>query len=504
MLQRSSLFKLQQHQPIKTNSETVIQSVIFTASMLFSSMCFAQSMSFQQAEINILKDSYSTQANQALEQASRLEAEAIKGIGLPRVDLNVRAYAFHNEVDVPLGALKNNLEQSLSNGVNNKIDEWQSSNPNLGGLADPLRDSLNQTIHDGIGLIPDSSQVVLEDQVIRPTVSVMMPLYTGGLTTSAKELANIKAQRSQLTSKQQQDVQRFELIQAYFNVQLQQQLTASSQFNLNSMHKHYNNALKLEQQGFISKGQRMQFEVARNNAERIDQNTRASYKASLFQLNNLLQSSQITELSTPLFVNATQNLALNNLLKSFPEHSALIQKMQMDTQLANVNVHVQSAAKKPSIFAFGEYSLDDKQNWIVGIGARYNLFSGIDKNKNVQAAELQRYASQLMTERTKQEIENVIYKSYSEVTTAQQSAQLLQQNLKAAQENLRIQELSFKEDMGTATQVIDAQNALSGLKSETALNAYKYVMSLATLLQSHGSIDQFQTYINQPNTRYIR
>ena len=270
------------------------------------------------------------------------------------------------------------------------------------------------------------------------------------------------------------------------------------------MHKHYNNALKLEQQGFISKGQRMQFEVARNNAERTDQNTRASYKASLFQLNNLLQSSQITELSTPLFVNATQNLALNNLLKSFPEHSALIQKMQMDTQLANVNVHVQNATKKPSVFAFGEYSLDNKQNWIVGIGARYNLFSGIDKNKNVQAAELQRYASQLMTERTKQEIENVIYKSYSEVTTAQQSAQLLQQNLKAAQENLRIQELSFKEDMGTATQVIDAQNALSGLKSETALNAYKYVMSLATLLQSHGSIDQFQTYINQPNTRYIR
>lgn len=60
-----------------------------------------------------------------------------------------------------LRCAKNNLEQSLSNGVNNKIDEWQSSNPNLGGLADPLRDSLNQTIHDGIGLIPDSSQVVL-------------------------------------------------------------------------------------------------------------------------------------------------------------------------------------------------------------------------------------------------------------------------------------------------------------------------------------------------------
>jgi outer membrane protein TolC len=160
--------------------------------------------------------------------------------------------------------------------------------------------------------------------------------------------------------------------------------------------------------------------------------------------------------------------------------------------------------KKPHIFAFGEYSLDDKNNWIVGLAAQYNLFSGIDKNKNVQAAELQRYASELMTARTKQEIENVIYKSYSEATTAQQSDQLLQQNIKAAQENLRIQELSFKEDMGTATQVIDAQNMLSALKAETALNAYKYVMSLATLLQSHGSIHQFQTYLLQPNTRFIR
>ena len=75
--------------------------------------------------------------------------------------------------------------------------------------------------------------------------------------------------------------------------------------------------------------------------------------------------------------------------------------------------------KKPTLFAFGEYSLDQNQNWIVGVAARYNLFSGIDKNKNVQAAELQRYATELMTARTQQEIENIIYKSYSELATAQ-------------------------------------------------------------------------------------
>ena len=479
---------------------TIIKIALLSSATLYATTTLAQSISYAQAEQSVLNDSYSTQANQALQQASQLEAEAAKGLGLPRVDLNVRAYAFHNELDIPLDSFKNNLEQTLAQGINDRVN--QQNLPS--GIADPLKEGLNQTIHSGVGLFPDSANVILEDQVIRPTVSVLMPLYTGGLTSSAKEVANIKAQRSQLNTQQQQDLQRFELIQAYFNAQLQKQLLDSSRFNFNAIQGHYNNALKLEQQGFISKGQRMQFEVAKNNSQRTYQNAEASLRSSLFQLNNLLQSSQITDLSTPLFVNSAQSQSLNSLLKTYQDQSSLIRKMQMDTQLANANVKAQSAAKKPNFFAFGEYSLDEKQNWIVGVVARYNLFSGVDKNKNIQAAELQRYASELMTERSKQEIENIIYKSYSEVTTAQQSHQLLQQNIKAAQENLRIQTLSFKEDMGTATQVIDAQNALSGLKSEMALNAYKYVMSLATLLQSHGSINQFQSYVNQAQTYYIR
>ena len=156
--------------------------------------------------------------------------------------------------DIPLDSFKKNLEQTLSQGINDRINQENLRS----GIADPLKEGLNQTIHSGVGLFPDSANVILEDQVIRPTVSVLMPLYTGGLTSSAKEVANIKAQRSQLNTQQQQDIQRFELIQAYFNAQLQKQLLDSSRSNFNAMQSHYNNALKLENQGFISKGQLMQ------------------------------------------------------------------------------------------------------------------------------------------------------------------------------------------------------------------------------------------------------
>ena len=475
-----------------------------TSLLLIAGLSHAESLSFQQAEQQLLQSSYSSQAAANLQQAAKLEAEAVKGLGLPRVDLNVRAYAFHSEVDIPLKQFKDNLENTISQGVNGQISQWEANNGLTSGSLDPLQNGINNTIHSGIGLIPDNSNVILEDQVIRPTVSVMMPLYTGGLTSSAKQIANIQAGRSELSQQQQQDTQRYELIQSYFTVQLQKQLQAAAQFNFDSMQQHLNNALKLEQQGFISKGQRMQFEVARNNAERSYQTTQADLQASLFQLNNLLHASQITQLSSPLFVNRDAPSNVNSLLNSFSTQSPLIQKMKMDTELAKANVKIQQAAKRPTVFAFGEYSLDENENWIVGVAARYNLFSGIDKHKNIQAAELKRSAAELMTARTQQEIENIIYKSYSEAVSAQQSDLLLQQNMHAAQENLRIQQLSFKEDMGTANQVIDAQNALSALKAETALNAYKYVLSLATLLQSHGSIAEFPRYMQQTNTHFIR
>lgn len=487
---------------VKRFPKTLSLSISLISCALFSSSLFAQTFSYSEAEHYVVENAYASQAQQALQQASQLEMEAVKNLGLPRIDLNARAYSFHSETSVPLASSKRRLENSLTRGFDDKLSQWENVLPPE--VIDQVGQGFDQTVNEGLNQVPNNLDVTVKDHDIRTSVSMVMPLYTGGKISSAKQIATIQAQRSNISEKQQQDSQRFEMIQSYFNVQLQQQLLNASLFNLNAMQEHYNNALKLEKQGFINKGQRMQFEVALNNAERTYQNAQSNLQASQFSLQNLLKTKESLNLTTPLFVNNAQNHSLDKMLANYDQNSSLIKKLQMDTQLANENVKVQQSAKKPSVFAFGEYGLDSKENWIVGVMAKYNLFSGIDNNKNIRAAELKKYAAELMTERTKQEVENVLYKSYSELSSSQTSHQLLVQNTKAAQENLRIQQLSFKEGMGTATQVIDAQNALSALRSEMAVNSYKYILSLATLLQSYGSIDEFKLYVNQPRTDYIR
>ena len=86
---------------------------------------------------------------------------------------------------------------------------------------------------------------------------------------------------------------------------------------------------------------------------------------------------------------------------------------------------------------------------------------------------------------------------------SQQNHTLLKDNMLAAIENRRIQTISFREDSGTATQVIDAQNMVASLKAEQAVNAYKYIMALAVLLNSTGNMGQFKQYTQAKHTDYI-
>ena len=284
---------------------------------LFSTSSFAQTVSYSQAEQYVVENAYGSQAQQALRQASQLEMEAVKNLGLPRIDLNARAYAFHSETSVPLESSKRRLENSLTNGFDEKLSQWENVLPP--DVIDQVSQGFDQVVSDGLNKVPNNLDVTVQDRDIRTSVSMVMPLYMGGKINSAKQIANIQAQRSNISEKQQQDTQRFEMIQAYFNVQLQQQLLNSALFNFDAMQQHYNNALKLEKQGFINKGQRMQFEVARNNAERAYQNAQSNLHASEFSLQNLLQTKENLKLSTPLFVNLAQNHSLDKLLANYDQ-----------------------------------------------------------------------------------------------------------------------------------------------------------------------------------------
>ena len=119
-------------------------SLCVLAGLITAQTLYAKNLSYAEAEQQYLGSSYSGMAHQALQQAAELEAQAVKNLGMPRVDLNVRAYAFQSKVDVPLDSFKNNIENSLSNSINQNVDQW----PNL---PDDMKGPIKEQLQQGFG-----------------------------------------------------------------------------------------------------------------------------------------------------------------------------------------------------------------------------------------------------------------------------------------------------------------------------------------------------------------
>lgn len=85
-------------------------------------------------------------------------------------------------------------------------------------------------------------------------------------------------------------------------------------------------------------------------------------------------------------------------------------------------------------------------------------------------------------------------KAWYELETARQQFVLLDSSIEQSRENLRLQELAFREGQATSLDVIDARLGLGGTEVERAQAAYQYDVALAQLLEISGQMDRYEEF----------
>lgn len=421
------------------------------------------SLSYQAAETKLLATGGDVLAAQVLAQAAEAKAAAVANLGLPSVSISAQAVAMEHKANLPLAPLQHAQSQlSELTGIN--------------------------TAH----ALPDHLSLTAQRQHIGGTLSVSMPLYTGGAIDSIKTLAVLNQDRATLDLMSQTSLAKLNLIHHYFDTQLKAALLANEQRRYKAMTHHSDNAQKLYDQGFISKAVLLQFQVAQNQALRLYQAADNAHKSSLFTLQTLLQAPSIHALSTPLFINPNYSISWQTLQKD-SQQSPLRQKLAVATNISEQQTRLAQSRTKPTVFAVGQKSLQDK-DWFLGVVARYELFSGVDHKQNLYASEQTQNASVFANQKATQELDSAMHTAYVQFTGAKTSEHLLQHNLGMAQQNLHLQTLAFKEGVGTVSGVVDAEAAIAQIQSERAINAYRYIMALATLLHSVDRLDNFAQY----------
>jgi outer membrane protein TolC len=135
-----------------------------------------------------------------------------------------------------------------------------------------------------------------------------------------------------------------------------------------------------------------------------------------------------------------------------------------------------------------DFLLHDTQ-WFAIFGMQWTLFSGLDTRAQVSQARLQ--VNQLK-ERHKDLNEQVrldVQNAYLQVKDTAERIRVTEKAVTQGEENLRLNEERYKEQVGTATDVIDAQTLLTRTRVNYYTALYDHQMAKAQLLWAMGAIN---------------
>lgn len=420
-----------------------------------------QVLSFEQARSRLLEVSDALAASEANVDNKRELQQASRSLRLPDVSLDVRELKFKKSLDVDLGSLA----------------------PVVAPLGVPATVHLSES-----------------DWRFRPSVSASLPLYAGGQISAAQQAARAAVREAEAEHDDERQSQTLRLVQTYFGQQLAAWALQIRGDVRDGLQQHLDDAGKLERGGLATKAQRLQATVARDQAERDFQRARNDLDTVTATLRRLLRSERDIGTSTALFVISRPPGELASFQQAARDHQPVLARLQAVVDQADQGVRAQEARLKPQVFLFGQRDLyrDDAlltdPDWVFGIGLKYDLFSSRNRPRQIGAARAQREQAEAGLREAQNQVAIGVTNAWNQLETARQQFLLLDSAIAQSRENLRLQELSFREGQATSLDVIDARLRLGSASIERAQAAYQYDVALAQLLEISGQMDRFHDY----------
>lgn len=442
-------------------------SAAFIACLFAAMPLSALELSFIEAQNRLAEVSDAMAGSQSQLENRQHLAKASKSLSYPEVSLDVKQMRFSKTVDL--------------------TKAMDSSSINLPPPL-PL-------------VIP--SEVRVLDWRTRPIVTATLPLWTGGKISAGKAVAEASVDQAQAQLSQTQQQELSQLIQAYFGQQMATHVLSVRSDVREGLQQHYHRASRLESEGFATKAQMLQAKVAVDEAEREYRKALNDLQGAQAALSGLLHTPQIVTPSSPLFVWLKPLPATEQFINvALEQHPGLLQIKAIQNQ-AEQKIRAEKAGWYPTVYAFGQYDLkkDDAlltdSDWVVGVGFSYQLFSNQNRNQQIKAARSQVEQASYSLQDSQVKLRIAVERAWLAADSARQQFALLDSALESAEENLRLQELSFQAGQATSLDVIDASLQKGKVRIERAQAAWQFDLALMQLLDVSGQSAQFSSYLNQ-------
>ena len=447
--------------------------ILLSLLAVHASAAQAKEVAFSDAWQQLLKVSDKLQASAQEVNRAQAEKDAGDDLNLPSISLNGSYTRLEKPIELDLRDL----------------------NP-LASL-DPA--TLPPALGGALAAIPGSLFVTpfTEQDIFRSSLQAMWPIYTGGRITAAQGIhaAQVveKEQQHQLSTRELF----LQLVERYYAVSVSHSLANTKQQLVDALTEHADHAMKLERQGQIAKVERLNAQVALENAKVDYASARRQLEMTQIALSRMLHE-QAVDTSSPLFIVASSPslVQLNQLTLS---HHPALKLLEAKERQAQGLVDVEKGSYHPTVFLYGNYTLyeDDslfskvEPDWMVGVGVKIPLLSRDGRSGKVEAAKSALLQARYTKAQTQQDLSLLLEQSYRQLQQAEEEVESLRLSLTLAQENKRLRDLAFSQGLSTSIEKVDAELKLSAVQTQQLAARYRYVLAYAKLMAISGQLDEF-------------
>ncbi len=334
------------------------------------------------------------------------------------------------------------------------------------------------------------------------TLQLDYNLYTGGQRSAQIRRAESQLQTQQLALEQAAEQLRFDVTDAYYAVQQADSQVEISQAAVADAEQSLRDAQLLEQAGLGTRFDVLQAEVDLANAEQnltraISQ--RRISRRQLVETLNLGQQIEVTA-ATPPEVAGTWELSLEeSIIRAYQNRSELEQQLQQ-REIAQEDEVIALASIRPQVSLFTRYNvrdiLDDGSGGGTGTGdglaigaqLQWTLYDGGQARARAQQAKENAAIAENRFDQARNQIRREVEQAFYNLQANEQNIDTARVAVEQGQESLRLARLRFQAGVGTQTDVINAQSALTQARGNLLTAIIDYNRSLAALQRAVSNL----------------
>ena len=314
-----------------------------------------------------------------------------------------------------------------------------------------------------------------------------------GRTYARYERAKAVSDATRLAYKGQEQDVFLRTVVSYFQILQTQKLLQATDEEVAQMTDHLRVAKNLFEQGVVTRNDLLQAEVRLSSSRQRRLETANRLENAWLVLNDLMGEAP-EHRSTLSEESRYEETSLDIPVKDAVENRPELQAQRRLLDASGLEVKESRTGYYPEIFT--KLGLDYVENSRVReqvilaatVGLKVNLFDGLATTARYRQAVENRSRSEERLRQLNDDLALEYRTAVNDARVAKERIAATETSIKSGEENLRINKDRYQEQVGTATDVIDAQTLLTQIKAENYQAIFDYEVALARVKRARGEL----------------